>query len=331
MVWVLSVACMIAWLRIVHSEPQAAPLSGLLPSSASYGSERGWSRNQLIVNAAVLFLAIWVVLYSSLFTNFPQGVIDSVRTYTYWFQTSGNANVYPWTKYLEWLCGWRGGGLSLRADAELPIMVLGAVGTIVALFRARSRFPVFAAFWSMGIFAAYCLIPYKTPWLQLSIVLPFVVMAGYGLEQMFARWRQRILAVGLLVVAVVIGAAQAIDLSFNSYDDESQPYSYAHTRRDFLNLINEIETIAAGNPQGQNIGITVMSPEHWPLPWYLRDYPNVGYWGKVVDTDQPIIIAHEDQKGEVDQRFGNKYRVISENDLRPGNRLVLYLRKDLQP
>jgi uncharacterized protein (TIGR03663 family) len=331
-VWVLAAACTIVWLRVVHSdEPQEAAFSGFLPSVTADGAGRGWSRNQLLVNAAVLFLAIWVVLYSSLFTNFPQGVIDSVRTYTYWFQTSGNANVYPWTKYLEWLCGWRAGGLSLRADAELPIMVLGAVGIVAALLRARSRFAVFAAFWSMGIFAAYCLIPYKTPWLQLSIVLPFVVMAGYGLEQMFARWRQRILAVGLLIAAVAIGAVQAVDLSFNSYDDESQPYSYAHTRRDFLNLINEIDTIAAGNPAGKNIGITVMSTEHWPLPWYLRDYPNVGYWGKVVNTDQPIIIAHVDQKAEVDQRFGDKYRVVSENDLRPGNRLVLYLRKDLQP
>ena len=49
---------------------------------------------QLYINAAVLFAAIWVVLYSSLFTNFPQGLIDSVRTYGYWFETSGNAKQY---------------------------------------------------------------------------------------------------------------------------------------------------------------------------------------------------------------------------------------------
>jgi uncharacterized protein (TIGR03663 family) len=322
---------MAVWTQMLgRGEVQQTPLSSLFPASPSR-NDPGWSRNRLLVNAAVLFLAIWVVLYSSLFTNFPQGVIDSLRTYTYWFRTSGNANVYSWTKYFEWLCGWQTGGLSLRADAELPVIILGAFGITVALLRARSRFAVFAGFWSMGIFAAYCLIPYKTPWLQLSIVLPWVMIAGYGLEQIFARWRQRALAVVLLIVAVAIGTVQAVDLSFNSYDDERQPYSYAHTRRDFLNLVHDIETIAAGNPEGKNIGITVMSPEHWPLPWYLRDYPNVGYWGKVVETDQPIIIAHQDQKAEVEQRFGNKYREISEHDLRPGNRLVLYLRKDLQP
>lgn len=328
-VWAIAIPCTMIWLRIRNAEVTEDPPFSIAPTEAT-GEQKGWTRSQLFVNAAVLFAALWVVLYSSLFTNFPQGLIDSVRTYGYWFQTSGNANVYSWTKYLEWLVGsWT--GPSFRMGAELPVMALGTFGIIVALWRARNRFAVFTAFWSMGILAAYSLVPYKTPWLALSIVLPFVIMGGYGLEQLYARWNQRMLAQALLAVAVLGAAGQAIDLSFHSYDDESQPYSYAHTRRDFLNLVNEIQAIAAGNPAGKDIGITVMSPEHWPLPWYLRDYPNVGYWGKVVDTTQPIILAHENEKAEVDQRFGDKYREISEHDLRPGNRLVLYLRKDLQP
>jgi len=328
-VWAIAIPCTMIWLRIQKSDAVEDPPFSIAPTEVA-ADQKGWTRSQLYVNAAVLFAAIWVVLYSSLFTNFPQGLIDSVRTYGYWFQTSGNANVYSWTKYLEWLAGsWS--GPSFRIGAELPVMALGTFGIVVVLWRARNRFAVFTAFWSMGILAAYSLVPYKTPWLALSIVLPFVVMGGYGLEQLYARWNQRMLAQALLAVAVLGAAGQAIDLSFHSYDDESQPYSYAHTRRDFLNLVNEIQAIAAGNPAGKDIGITVMSPEHWPLPWYLRDYPNVGYWGKVVDTTQPLILAHENQKAEVEQRFGDKYREISEHDLRPGNRLVLYLRKDLQP
>lgn len=330
-VWVIATPCTVVWLRLIHPELKFAPLLAFDTPVQEGKSGQAWTRNQLLLNAVVLFLAIWVVLFSSLFTNFPRGVIDSVQTYSYWLKTSGNANVYSWTKYLEWLFGWQGGRLSLRADAELPVMVLGGLGIITALFQARNRFAVFTAFWSMGIFVAYCLIPYKTPWLLLSIVLPWIIMAGYGLEQLFSAWRQRAVAMVVLASAVLLGAVQAADLSFHSYDDEKQPYSYAHSRSDLLNLVNAIDTIAAGNPAGKNIGITIMSPEHWPLPWYLRDYPNTGYWGKMVDTDQPIIIALENQKAEIAQRFGDKYREISEHDLRPGNRLVLYLRKDLQP
>jgi hypothetical protein len=51
----------------------------------------------------------------------------------------------------------------------------------------------------------------------------------------------------------------------------------------------------------------------------------------VVPTTEPIIIALQTQKAEVEEKFGDKYRLIGEYDLRPGNRLSLYLRKDLQP
>jgi uncharacterized protein (TIGR03663 family) len=325
-VWLIAIPCTMLWLRIVKSdelEPVVAATDG--------AGETRWTRQQLYTNAAILFLAVWVVLYSSLFTNFPQGVADSFLTYKHWFETSGNANVYPWTKYLEWLLGLADGRASLRADAELPAMLFGAFGIIVALLQARSRFAVFTAFWSMGVLAAYCLIPYKTPWLALSIVLPFVMMAGYGLEQLYTRWRQRAVALALTVLWLGLGVTQAWDLSFKSFDDERQPYSYAHTRGDFLNLVKEVENIASGNPAGKTIGITIMSPEHWPLPWYLRDYPNAGFWGRIVDTKEAMIIAHQDQKAEVDRLLGDKYRVISQHDLRPGNTLVLYLRKDLQP
>lgn len=319
-VWALAIPCTMAWLRIRKRLSLEDAPAILAAPGENLGESKGWSGQQLYTNAAVLCVAIWVVLYSSFFTNFPQGVTDSLRTYLFWFRTSGNANVYPWTRYLEWL-----------GRAELPIMLLGVFGILVALWQARSRSAVFSAFWSMGTLAAYSLVPYKTPWLALSIVLPFIVMAGYGMEQLYGHWQQRAIARMLIAIAVLAAAAQAINLSFNRYDDESEPYSYAHTRRDFLNLVHEVEAIAAGNPAGKNIGITVMSPEHWPLPWYLRDYPNAGYWGKVVDTTEPIIIAHEDQKAEVNRLLGDKYRIISEHDLRPGNRLALYLRKDLQP
>ena len=74
-----------------------------------------------------------------------------------------------------------------------------------------------------------------------------------------------------------------------------------------------------------------MSPEYWPMPWYLRDYSHTGYWGHIEATNEPIIIAHQSQKAQIQEQFGDRYRLIGEYDLRPGNRLFLYLRRDLQP
>jgi predicted membrane-bound mannosyltransferase len=116
-----------------------------------------------------------------------------------------------------------------------------------------------------------------------------------------------------------------------NYDNDSYAYIYAHTKRDFLGLVNEIDAIAAANPAKKDIGITVMSPEHWPLPWYLREYKNVGYWGRIVPTSEPIVIALQPQVPEVQSQLGKEYREYSTHDLRPGNTLVMFVRKDVHP
>jgi predicted membrane-bound mannosyltransferase len=153
-------------------------------------------------------------------------------------------------------------------------------------------------------------------------------MAGYGLQHIYqsdgiGRW------VAALGAAAAIGVAsfQAVTLSFQKYDDDTQAYVYAHTRRDFLSLVDEINDIAAASPAGNNIGIIVMSPEHWPLPWYLRNYPRTLYSGRVIETPEPVLVVHESQVGEVEQVFGGRYRQVSHHELRPGNVLYLYVKQ----
>ncbi|HEY6306151.1 MAG TPA: flippase activity-associated protein Agl23 [Candidatus Angelobacter sp.] len=320
-VWLIAIPCTRIYLRLRRIPEESAALRVRREyASSTQGAasgKRDWSTLQLYATAALLFVAVWVLFYSSFFTNFPQGVYDSVRTFGYWFKTSSSAHTYGPDQYLTWL-----------RKAETSVLILGALGVITALVQATNRFAVFAAFWSLGILSAYSLVHYKTPWLALNIVLPFILAAGYGLEQLY-RWRRPL---GVMVATIAVGVClyQAIYVSFFHYDDDTQAYVYAHTRREFLSLVNEIDSIAAGNPAGKDIGITVMSPEHWPLPWYLRDYKNAGYWGQVTDSSEPILVVREDQVAEVDRRLGNRYRQIGSYDLRPGVRLYLYLRKDVQ-
>jgi uncharacterized protein (TIGR03663 family) len=327
-VWLIAIPCTTLYLRwrklpsaaASDGQKTAGPTaSGAAAAPGESSPKPGWSRSELYGAAAAIFIALWVLLYSSFFTNFPQGVYDSVRTFGYWFVTSGSAHEYGWTKYLEWL-----------SKSELPVMVLGSIGIVIAFWRARERFAVFVAFWSLGILAAYSLVHYKTPWCALNIILPFIIMCGYGLEQLYESRKGGGWAFFVLAIAAGVSLYRTVVLNFVQYDEDSQPYVYAHTRREFLSLVDEIDSIAAGRPEGKQIGISIMSPEHWPLPWYLRDYPHAGYWGKVVDSSEPILIVHENQLAEVDRIFGARYRRIEGYDLRPGVRLYLYLRRDVQ-
>jgi uncharacterized protein (TIGR03663 family) len=311
-VWVIAIPCtsIYLWLRGRRREP--ADRKTAEPVSAR-------KRGKLYAWAGLLFVGIAVLLYSSFFTN-PRGILDSVLTFTYWTKT-GEHGIYnrEWWTYFEWL-----------KEEEWPLLALGGIGTLTALIQARSRFLVFCAFWTMGIIAAYSLVPYKTPWLVLSLILPLALMAGYTIQVMY---QPGIRVVSCLIAcgAVCFSLYQAVDASFIHYDDDSYAYVYAHTNRDFLNLINEIEAISAANPAKKDIGITIMSPEHWPMPWYLRDYTHVGYWGRIVPTSEPIVIALEPQVPLVQQQLGSDYKLYSTHELRPGNMLVMFVKKDALP
>ncbi|HEX4606177.1 MAG TPA: flippase activity-associated protein Agl23 [Candidatus Angelobacter sp.] len=320
-VWLIAVPCTAFYLRLrKRADDGAARMREAVTSNDS-----GRNTTQLYLKAAALFAAIGLLFYSSFFTN-PKGILDSVRTFTYWTKT-GQTGIYnrEWSTYLGWL---------FREEA--PVLILGGLGTLVALLRARNYLTVFCAFWSIGIFAAYSLVPYKTPWLVLSIILPLTIMAGHLIGEAYQPGL-RAFTVVVAGAAIVFSLYQAIDISFVNFDNDGScggvpcyPYVYAHTNRDFLGLVNEIQSIAAANPAKKDIGITVMSPEHWPLPWYMREYPHVGYWGRIVPTSEPIVIALKSQAPQVQQQLGGAYRLFSTHELRPGNTLLMFVRNDIR-
>jgi predicted membrane-bound mannosyltransferase len=65
---------------------------------------------------------------------------------------------------------------------ESPILILATVGTGVALVRRRSRFAVFAGIWAFLLLAAYSVIPYKTPWVLLNMIVPMSIAGGVGVQ-----------------------------------------------------------------------------------------------------------------------------------------------------
>jgi hypothetical protein len=138
----------------------------------------------------------------------------------------------------------------------------------------------------------------------------------------------------VMFIAFMVSAYQTIDLNFINYDNDHAyyVYVYAHTRRGTLDLVRNIEQIAAEH-DGPSTGITIVSPDYWPLPWYLRDFKSVAYFGRMAPSTEPLIIANEKQKAEVEANFGELYRQVPSNDasgsfeLRPGVRLLLYVRR----
>jgi uncharacterized protein (TIGR03663 family) len=307
-----------------------------------------------LVVAFVIFMAVNVLFYSSFFTNYPQGVYDSLKTFQFWTKTGKEAHVHPFVTYIWWLL-----------LQESPLLILGAIGGTLVVLKPAKSFALFSALWAFGLIAAYSLIAYKTPWLSLNFIVPLALISGLAIEWFYeelGKWevskrtRWYVLA-GILLVATgpmpgvvrafdqkeihwktFIPGYQTIDLNFINYDNDNRyyVYVYAHTRRETLKLFAEINQLAQRTHQGTETGITIVSPEYWPFPWYLRDYKRVGYFGHMSPSTEPIIIARQDQAAEVQATFGDRYQQIQSGfntagsfPLRPGVDLLLYTRREL--
>jgi hypothetical protein len=130
----------------------------------------------------------------------------------------------------------------------------------------------------------------------------------------------------LAAVVLGVGTYQSAVLNFWQYDNNRYPYVYAHTSRQALELVREIEYVESANPRAS---IAVMSRDQFPLSWYLREYP-AGYYGTVVTTKDPLVVASIDQITQLDASLGTNYDRTEPYTLRPGVRLVLYVRRDMK-
>ncbi len=272
--------------------------------------------------ACVFVFVYLLVLFFTSFFQYPADFANFFTAYAFWTKTGTTDHTQNGTiAYFKWLL-----------QIESPLIFLSVLGTLIAVIKAKHRFALFSGLWSFGLFAAYTIISYKTPWLAISFTLPMCLIGGYAINELLLSrvMLQKLAATVLAVMATLILAFQTYDLNFVRYDDDAMPYVYAHTRRGFEDLVRDVKRYAAKSSKKNEATIAVVSSEYWPMPFYLVDYPKALFHGQLVDTStDEIIIAHEDQLNELPERYARHYKYIGEYPLRPGVELFLLVRNDL--
>jgi uncharacterized protein (TIGR03663 family) len=277
-----------------------------------------------LLTAGFVFVLLYVLFFTSFFSN-PGGLTDSLATFTIWTQTGGATQTQPLPQYLTWM-----------SEADPVILILGFVGGLLVAWRGSDRIAVFIGLWALGITLAYSVISYKVPWIALNMLIPLAILGGIAISEAAAYLRsarsRRLWAFGAAALVGCIGLStyQAVDLNFNRYDDEhAYPYVFVHTTREALALVAETERVAAAAGDAPELGITFVTPEYWPLPWYYRDNPLAGFFGRVTTTEQAMIVARADQETDLRAAINDGYEAKGTYTLRPGVELVLWVRNDL--
>jgi uncharacterized protein (TIGR03663 family) len=211
------------------------------------------------------------------------------------------------------------------------LLSLAALGSIVAtwkFFQSADYAKGFCLFCAVGTFLFYCFIPYKTPWLGLSLLLPMSMLVGSLFETLWALFNPRRRFVFLICAGIVCSAFFSAQFKpiqkwcFTHSSDEANPYAYAHTSEDLLRLPDKLTTYIQNN-QLTNPLIAVVASDPWPLPWYLRKFSRVGYWLPGQGTgDADLFITTTDISEALSERL-KAYRP-QYFGARPGVLLVLW-------
>ena len=324
----IALVCIQIWLAIrkrpAVSETDAIDDSGLTWRAFTEGLASAGGPVLLTLISAAVFVFLGVLFFSSFFTYWD-GFGKAFEAYAIWSKTGSRDHTQSGAfGYLKW--AWQ---------IEAPLLLLAAAGAALALLKAKRRFAMFVALWGFGLLAAYSIIPYKTPWLAISFLLPMCIGAGYAVNELTASRQIFIKGIGIVsgLAAAAVLAFQSWDLNFIRYDDDKLPYVYAHTKREFLDLTAEIDRIAEKSGKGHDAAIDIVSPDYWPLVWYVRDYPNAAFHGRMINTSQAemIIAKKGDQDAVIARRFLNRYEIAGYYPLRPGVELLLLVRRDIGP
>jgi uncharacterized protein (TIGR03663 family) len=331
----IAIPCVIIWQKIypARGDEDGTDSDQITWRNFQLAVGDGTDRLLLAAAAAVVFIYVNVLFFSSFFT-FPEGVQKAFEAYAIWTKTGTKDHTQSgfWA-YLRWSFGIGQADSKLKTAVEGAIVVLSAVGTAIAFFKGRNRVAMFIGLWALGLFLAYSLIPYKTPWLQLSFLLPMCIVAGCGINELVRSGSPAVKAGGIAAgaVACLLLAYQSYELNFVNYDNNDRTYIYAHTRREFLDMMRRIDHYAAKSGKGNEVTIDIVSPDYWPMVWYTNDYPKAVYHGRFHDasTAELIVAKKTDQDREAIARYSGKYKLDGIYPLRPGVDLVLLVRNDI--
>ena len=265
---------------------------------ATRAPARQWGWNDLAAALATGAAAL-IFFYSGGFLDFSI-LSGMVETYARWIHTgvSGESgHDKPWHYWLE-----------LTAQFEWPALA-GMAFSLWALSPGMNRLLRLLAIYGGGVFVAYSLVSYKTPWCIISILWPFFFLFGAAAEA-FRRPAVRWGAAALLAA----GFWQAADLNYRRPTDPDHPYVYVQTYPDVALLTEPLKALRRIDPTSLHMSGHIILSSYHPLPWLLGEYTAVGYYDEEDHypsrMDAGFLVVEESRVDRVEAALRESYFVI---------------------
>jgi uncharacterized protein (TIGR03663 family) len=236
-----------------------------------------------LIWSVVFSYALIVVVFSAMGRD-PNGIANFFNAFSAWFATgqSGNGHEKPLWYFIkilfthEWLA------------------LLGVMFSVFALVQESYSIRILSAV-GCGLGLGYSLVNYKTPWCLMSFYWALILVAAYWLSQLIDQGKtKRPWIVPILTIGILLSGLRSHSLAYVRVDGED-PYIYGQTYRELMGPIKEILDRVEAEPDLANrLRIQVLSGFTWPLPFYLGEIKNTGYYSEanlpaVLDGDYIIL------------------------------------------
>jgi uncharacterized protein (TIGR03663 family) len=257
-------------------------------------------------------IGMLVIVYTG-FLQTSSGLVGFFRALLPWMKTglAESGHDKPVFYYLKLLFNYE--PAMLVAWLSLPF-----------LFFSSSRFAKFFGLMAAGLFVAYSIIPYKTPWLVLSLGWPLFFFLGDVIERLlrFKKWT----AVAIAVI-LPISFVNAYHVNWIAYDDDHEDYVYVQTKRQFAWLQNYFDRLYEERPLLRSASIRVESEDPWPLPYVFRQWTDVRWEDTRANIVEDIVFCDAKNRDDIFARLQGKYwwHVI---DVRAAREKMLVFVKD---
>lgn len=226
-----------------------------------------WIQTFRYETSQIQWLALGLVSFIGLFSAWmfnPHGLVDFVNAFLPWAKTGvkGAGHNKSFSYWFE-LC----------ASAE-PTALL-AMGTLVAVAVHRSLRSkgsqnelVFWVISGVSPFLFYSLIPYKTPWCLVSLVVPLYFAFAECLKNETRKFQ---IILGIIVLPFYIYNVKNIFMSCLTNPIQMEhPFVYVQTTYQLKEVEELLVRTMEARPLLRNQAIQVSLSEQWPFPWILR-------------------------------------------------------------
>lgn len=285
-----------------------------------------WGKKRWLLHMA-LFYSIFIIFYSTFFTNFVEGVAAGfMGALGYWMaQQAVNRGGQPAYYY---------------ALLQIPIYeFLPAVGVAIAigiawikgLWRNVSDQPftpsregppdlpsvptvALLIFWAFSSLFAFTMAGEKMPWLTIHIAMPMILVSAWAIGWLVhwgskfpsprLGWRNIVRVTTLLFLGIlaVLTARTAFRAAFINYDYPLEYLVYAHAADGPKILLKEIEDISQRTTGGLDIVVAYDNNARYPYWWYMRHFPNRIDYGTEPTKDlqrAAVIVVSEENYGKI--------------------------------